>query len=417
VALVDCSAFYCSCERVFRPDLDGRPVVVLSNNDGCVIARTSEAKALGVAMGTPYFKTERELRAKGVAVFSSNYALYADMSARVVAALESLTDEVERYSIDEAFVLVPRVREADLWEIARETRRRVAAWTSIPVRVSIAPTKTLAKVASELARSRADQTYVMTEPSKAELSAVAVGDVWGIGPAYRRKLEARGVMTAWDLAAVDASWARRTMTVVGERTVRELRGQACIGIEREPPSPRGICRSRSFGRRVTTLREVEESVMTRLGEAAAKLRRHGLTCGHLSVFVSTGRHAEKRYSRSVGAGLGEQTSDTMTLARVAGGLLRAIWRPGFDYKKAGVMVTDLASASAPQAMLFQEPDPKRAALMAAVDVCNERFGRGAVRMASAGLGSGQAWQMQRRFLSPAYTTDARSLPVAKVFAP
>ena len=414
VALVDCSAFYCSCERVFRPDLDGRPVVVLSNNDGCVIARTSEAKALGVEMGAPFFKVRGELAAKGVAVFSSNYALYADMSSRVMAALESLTDEVERYSIDEAFVLVPRVRERDLWEMAGEIRRRVAMWTSIPVRVSIAPTKTLAKVASELARTRADRTWVLPSPTADTLGRVAVGDVWGIGPAYQRKLAGLGVRTAWDLSRVDTAWARGALTVVGERTVRELRGQACVGLEEAPPSPRGICRSRSFGRRVTTRREVEEAVMTRLSEAAAKLRRHDLTCGHLRVSVSTGRFAERRYGKSVGVGLGEQTSDTMVLAGVARRLLASVWKPDFDYQKAGVMLTELASASAGQGSLFGASDPKRAALMAAIDEVNAKHGRGSVRLASAGLGEGQAWQMRRELLSPCYTTDVRAL--AKVRA-
>ena len=413
VALVDCSAFYCSCERIFRPDLDGHPVVVLSNNDGCVIARTSEAKALGIGMGTPYFQAKRELSARGVAVFSSNYSLYADMSARVLAALESLSGEVERYSIDEAFMLLPRLRKSDLWEMAAEIRRRVAMWTSIPVRVSIAPTKTLAKVASELARTRPGQTYVLPSPTEAELSRVAVGDVWGVGRAYGRKLAGIGVRSAWDLSRVDTAWARREMTVGGERTVRELRGQSCVGLEEAPPAKRGICRSRSFGRRVTTLREVEEAVMTRLGEAAAKLRRHDLTCEHLSVSITTGQHAERRYGRSASSNAGEQTSDTLALGRVAGRLLRSIWKPGYDYKKAGVLLTGLSDASAGQTALFSAPDPKRAALMAAVDEVNERWGRGTVRAASAGLGSGQAWQMRRELLSPCYTTDARALPVVR----
>ena len=304
---------------------------------------------------------------------------------------------------------MPRVRESDLWDLASEIRRRVAMWTSIPVRVSIAPTKTLAKVASELARTRAERTWVMPSPTADALGRVAASDVWGIGPAYQRKLAHVGVRTAWDLSRVDTAWARRQMTVVGERTVRELRGQACIGLEESPPSPRGICRSRSFGRTVTTRREVEEAVMTRLSEAAAKLRRHGLTCGHLSVQVSTSRFAERRYGKSAAVGLGEQTSDTMVLAGVASRLLAGVWKPGYDYKKAGVMLTDLVSASAGQGLLFGASDPRRAALMAAIDEVNAKHGRGTVRLASAGLGGGQAWQLRREMVSPCYTTDARAL--------
>jgi DNA polymerase V len=409
VALVDCSAFYCACERVFRPDLDDRPIVVLSNNDGCIIARNQEAKDLGIAkMGQPYFQIRDQVERAGVAVFSSNYTLYADMSRRVMETLETFSDDVERYSIDEAFLLLPRLRLADMEALAADIRRTVFRWTRIPVRVSVAPTKALAKAASELARAHPSQTCVLLSSDDDALARIPVGDVWGVGRRYRSKLEAIGIRTARDLKHMDPAAARKLMTVQGERLVRELRGTPCIAMEYAPPPQRAICRSRSFGRRITTQRELVEAVMTRLSEAAAKARRHGLTCGYLSVFVSTGPHARRRYGRSLGARLPAATNFTPDLARVADTLLERLYQPGFEYKQAGVLLTDLADESAPQTHLFEAPDPSKRALSSAVDALNRCFGRHTVALASQG--TDRAWEMNRKLLSPAYTTSPAALP-------
>lgn len=412
VALVDCSAFYCACQRIFRPDLDGKPIVVLSNNDGCIIARNAEAKALGIAkMGQPYFQIREQVERAGVAVFSSNYALYADMSRRVMETLETFSDDVERYSIDEAFLLLPRLKPSDLQSLAADIRR-VFKWTRIPVRVSVAPTKALAKVASELARACPSQTCVLTDPSEDALSRVPVGDVWGVGRRYRPRLEAMGIRTAWNLEQMDTAAARKMMTVQGERLVRELRGTPCIPMEYAPPPRRSICRSRSFGRRITTCRELTEAVMTRLSEAAAKARRHGLAAGYLSVFVSTGPHARRRYGTSTGTRLPAPTNFAPDLARAADELLARIYRPSYDYKQAGVLLAELGDEAPPQAHLFAPHDPAKRALSDAVDALNCRFGRHTVALAAEG--TGRRWEMSRALLSPAYTTSADALPTLPV---
>ena len=455
VALVDCSAFYCSCERAFRPDLAGRPVVVLSNNDGCVIARTAEAKALGVEMGAPYFKARRRLERAGAAVFSSNYALYADLSRRVMETLERFSPDVERSSIDEAFLALPADRsrpEAErerLAALADDVRRAVLGATGIPVRVSVAETKTLAKAASEYVRAAGGageggpQTGGLQtggavcfwgHPDRdAFLDALPVEAVWGIGPRWSRRLRSEGVRTAAAFAALDDRRLRRHYTVVALRTAWELRGVPCVAAEGAAPR-RSLVRSRSFGARTARLDLALEAVATHAARAAEKLRAEGLVAGALQVFLTTGGHGPGPHRQgSAMAPLAPPTASPFRVVGLARRLLRAchvaedrVGRP-VRYLKAGVVLTELAPAGPAQADLFEAPPPERPELLAAVDRINARFGRHAVavaaqgppatlaRMAAGGAG-GPAWAMRRERMSPRYTTAWDDLPTVRLLA-
>ena len=434
IALVDCAGFYCSCERLFRPDLRGRPIVVLSNNDGCVISRNREAKAAGVAMGAPYFKVRKELARLGVEVFSSNYTLYADLSRRVMAVLDRFSPDVEVNSIDEAFLTI-QARDADgqpapgehdrLAALAQEIRDTVGAVTGIPVRVSIARTKTLAKAASEYARDRGGAVCFWGHPdAQPFLDALPVQDVWGIGPRWGARLEAQGVSTARQLADMDDAVLRRQTSVVALRTAWELRGTPCIG-DGGPVTRRTLVRSRSFGTRLTELAPVLEAVATHAARAAEKLRAEDLRAGTLQAFVSTGtpgRHGSgpHRYG-ALSVRFPRPTASTFEIVRQSRRLIAACWRSAdaagrpYRYLKTGVMLAELTPRGACQAHLFERQAAEHPALLAAVDHLNRRFGRHTVGVAAQGLPSalaglaagrqGPAWAMQRGSTSALYTTS------------
>ena len=434
-ALVDVSNFYVACERVFRPDLRTRPVVVLSNNDGCIVSRSQEVKDAGIAMGAPHFKTRRQLRAMGAEVFSSNYELYGDFSRRLMETLGTFTPDVEPYSIDEAFLVftTPRPRDRDpvrLAALAREIQARVAQWTSLPVRVSFARTKTLCKVGSELARSRGGTINLVGRDSREMedlLAQVPVGDVWGVGRATARKLDARGAKTARDLRDLSDAWVRKVLHTVGMRTVYELRGVSCLPLERAPRPRHTIMRSRSFGQAVTDPTSMREALATHASAACRTLRDEGLAAQAVQIFYRTGKH-ERDAERSVSLGtpLPSPTSSTAEVVRATRQLLAHSWasrdgtgRP-FRYKKAGVMLLDLCPDDA-QTHLFAPRQPEQHALYAAMDALNRRFGRRgtpAVALASTHLrrsGTAARWRTTREHASPAYTTRLDSLP-SVVFA-
>jgi DNA polymerase V len=298
IALVDCNNFYVSCERVFDPKLAGRPVVVLSNNDGCIIARSEEAKALGIKMGALLFKTEHIVDAYDVAVYSSNYPLYGDMSQRVMGALQEFTPEVEVYSIDEAFLRLEAGPDLTLAERAAEVREKVGRWTGIPVSIGIAPTKTLAKLASRVVK-RAPVTHgvfdlISPSDQTAVLDETPVEDLWGVGPAYSALLHKAGVETARKLRDADRRWVRRRMTVVGARIVEELRGVSCLPVEQCPPAKKSVTCSRSFGALVESVSEMREAVAVYTTRAAERLRKHGMAAGVVTVFINTNRFGEGR---------------------------------------------------------------------------------------------------------------------------
>jgi DNA polymerase V len=423
VALIDGNSFYCACERVFDPKLATVPVIVLSNNDGCAIARTSEAKALGIKMGDPYFKIRDLCRARGVRVFSSNYTLYGDMSGRTNAVYRQFSPQVEIYSIDESFLNLSDVAPALRVELARDLRATVRAWTGIPTCVGIGPTKTLAKLANHIAKSVPVLGGVcdLTDPAAYAhwLCRIDVGEVWGIGRASLAKLRAMGVESVADLRDLDPRPVRTGLTVVGERIIYELRGAACLPLELVPARRKGCAVTRSFSSRITERAVLEEAVAahaTRLGE---KLRREGLGTDHVTVFYHTSEHDRDEPMRSVSTTvqLPEHSSDTLALIKAARHGVARTWRePGerpWRYSKAGIVTNDLVTLShSPRALIGTLDRARSGPLMAAMDACNARWGRGAVVPARAGLVNRRDWTTKFEMRTPRYTTRVGELPVA-----
>ena len=415
-ALVDCNNFYASCERVFNPTLEGKPIVVLSNNDGCVVARSNEAKALGIGMGIPEFQIRPLLRTHRVHVFSSNYTLYGDMSQRVMETLERFSPDLEVYSIDEAFLSLVGFEHRGLTEHGRLIRRTVKQWTGIPVSVGIAETKALAKIANRVAKRTPDTGGVFDllacQDREALLGRVAVEDVWGIGPNHARLLNQHGITTALQLREADDQWIRKRMGIVGLRLVMELRGVSCLDLEQCPASKQGLTCSRAFGKLISTLTEIEEAVSVYTSRVAEKLRRERLTATVLTVFLTTNEFKEgPQYSNALTLKLPVATDTTSELIRSALHGIRAIYRDGYLYKKAGVLLTGLVPASQTQADLFDYQDRERSKrLMSALDSINDRWGAGTLQYASSGIT--KAWKTQFHRRSPAYTTHWDELPVA-----
>ncbi|EPL8210127.1 Y-family DNA polymerase [Raoultella terrigena] len=410
-ALCDVNSFYASCETVFRPDLKGRPVVVLSNNDGCVIARSAEAKAI-VKMGEPYFKQKDQFRRHGVICFSSNYELYADMSNRVMTTLEELSPRCEIYSIDEAFCDLSGVRNCrDLTDFGREIRETVLRRTHLTVGVGIAQTKTLAKLANHAAKQWQRQTGGVVDLSNIEkqrklMGALPIDEVWGIGRRISKKLEAMGIKTVLQLADTDIRFIRKHFNVVLERTVRELRGEPCLGLEEFAPVKQEIVCSRSFGGRITEYHEMRQAICTYASRAAEKLRGEHQYCRFISAFVKTSPFAlnEPYYGNSASVKLLTPTQDSRDIIAAATRCLDAIWKDGHRYQKAGVMLGDFYSQGVAQLNLFDDNAPRQNSekLMEVLDHLNAKNGRGALYFAGQGIQA--AWQMKREMLSPRYTT-------------
>jgi DNA polymerase V len=408
-ALVDCNHFYAACEQLFRPDLRGRAVVVLSNNDGCVVARSPQAKALGIAMGVPAFQIRSLLRRHQVAVFSSNYALYADLSARVMQTLEGLAPQVEVYSIDEAFLDLDGLQHRDLEAFGHEVRETVQQWTGIRTCVGIAPTKTLSKLANAMAKRDPGTGGVVVlsdiRQQLAVFSMLPVSKVWGVGRRLEARLQALGIHTVAQLAQSDPGWIRQHFSVVLERTVRELRGEACLEFAPDSEARQQIICSRSFGEQITCKHRMREAVSTYVARAAEKLRQDDRLARQVSVFIQTPLYRDDlpRYARTATGTLVEPSRDTRDLNRLALTVLDELWRDGFAYAKAGVMLSDLYAPGQWQTDLFAQPrDTQRSdALMQVMDQINGQ-GRGRVWLASQGIH--QPWVMKRGRLSPAYTT-------------
>lgn len=416
-ALIDCNNFYVSCERVFAPSLNDRPVVVLSNNDGCVVARSNEAKALGIAMGTPVFKIKDMLSARGVAVFSSNYALYGDMSRRVMAALARFSPDLEIYSIDEAFLDLARCPR-DFFTLAHEIRASVRQWTGIPVTVGLGRTKTLAKVATAVAKKDPARqgVFILADPREEAriLETLPLAGVWGIGSASSARLARYGFTTARDLRDADDSFVRGQLGVAGLRVARELRGDSCYSVESIPASKKGITASRSFREAITELAPLREAMAHFVAIGAAKLRKERAAAWRLTVFLLENRFTTRDYFRSVEVRLPVASADTPELISHAGRCLTRIFRPGSCYKKAGVMFQELVPGGRIQGNLFDTRNRERSArLMAVVDLLNERMGAGSVSFAATGCcrERQKQWQTVFQHRSPAYTTDWGQLPL------
>lgn len=412
-ALVDCNNFYASCEKLFRPDLKHTPVVVLSNNDGCVVARSREVKALGLKMGAPVFQVRDLIEQHNIACFSSNYALYADMSNRVMTVLEQEAPQVEIYSIDEAFLDLTGIDAVD--DVARQIKAKVDQYTGITVGVGIAPTKTLAKLANHAAKVYPATGGVVDltdrERQRRLMALVEIGDVWGVGRRLTKHLQARGLHTALDLADADPKMIRREFSVVLERTVRELNGISCLELESMAPTKQQIVCSRSFGERITQKNELKEALAKYVARAAEKLRQETCLAQVLQVFIRTGvfNPNERHYSNSASVKLSAPCDDTRAFLAAMEPLFESIYRPGFRYAKAGVMLTDFYQPNTYQTDLFHpEEDRERSKnLMDVLDKIN-RQGRGHLFFAAQGVTP--QWSMKREFLSPAYTTNWNSLP-------
>ncbi|ARU92978.1 translesion error-prone DNA polymerase V subunit UmuC [Tatumella citrea] len=418
-ALVDVNSFYASCEGVFRPDLRGKAVIVLSNNDGCIIARSAEVKKLNIPMGVPYFKLKDEIKKHNIYVFSSNYALYADMSDRVMSILESMAPSVEIYSIDEAFMDLSGIRNCrNLEEFGHDIRRRVKQEAHLTVGVGIAPTKTLAKLANYAAK-KWTKTGGVLDLSNAErqrklMSLVPVEEVWGVGRRISRKLNTMGIITAKDLSEQSTWIIRKHFNVVLERTVRELRGEPCLQLEEFAPVKQQIICSRSFGTRITEFTAMRQAVCAYAERAAEKLRGERQYCRQITVFIRTSPHAagETFYGNQATGKLLTPSNDTRDIVRIAMNALENIWRDGHRYMKAGVVLGDFFSQGVSQLNLFDEYAPRAnsEALMRVIDGLNQS-GKG--KLWFAGQGIIKSWSMKRDMLSPAYTTRYADLPVAK----
>ena len=418
IALVDCNNFYVSCERVFNPSLENKPVAVLSNNDGCMVSRSAEIKALGIPMGAPGFKWEAVIKQHGGTLLSSNYALYGDMSARVMEVLSMFSPDIEIYSIDEAFLNLGGFRIRNLDTYAAEIRETVKKWTGIPVSVGISKTKTLAKAANHFAKKIPafhGSLNLMEDKRIADaLGRLPVAEIWGIGRQYDKFLQQNGIKTALQLRDADEKFVDRYMTSVGHKTVLELRGYSCIEMDEAPSAKKGIVCSRSFSKQVTAKAELAEAVSTYITRASEKLRAQKSVAGHLTVFLNTNRFKEgPQYNNSASTTLATHTAYTPELIKIAMELLEEVWLPGFEYKKAGVMFADIVSEDDVPLNYLEVNylDDKRKDLMGTVDHINHRLGRDTLFYASSGLQT--EWQMKRAKLSPYYTTRWQDLPKVK----
>lgn len=413
-ALIDCISFYVSCERAFAATLHNRPTIVLSNNDGCIVALDSLAKRLGLKRGQPVFKQQAIIRTHQVQVFSSNYTLYQEMSSRVIACLAEFTPRLEIYSIDEAWLDLSDFQIEDLEELGSTIKARVLQYTGIPVRVAIAPTKCLTKIACELLKSEPHDADVLEltsftpEQLDTALASVSVEDIWGIGPKYARFLRNYGIQTARDLRDADEKWLRKHLTVLGARIQMELRGTSCIPLETQRPKKQQIICAKSFGKVVEREEELQEAVSTYMARAAEKLREQESLCGRITVFIRTSGFDESipQYSNEFTLDLHYPTAFTPELIRQALSALHAIYRPGYRFQKAGVVLSKITPLPVRQPDLFGEmsllEQYRQDRLMAIVDALNRIFGRDTLVFAVQGIR--QNWKMRQHRLSSRYTT-------------
>ena len=403
IALADCNNFYASCERVFNPALKDKPVVVLSNNDGCIIARSNEAKALGVRMGEPVFKARRIIEENNVNVFSTNFALYGDMSKRVMSLLDILSPEIEIYSIDEAFMDFSGIKNC--FNLGLKMRDTVAKHTGIPISIGIAKTKTLAKVANHLAKRYSKKgVYVLNRKKQTTdiLKSIPVSKVWGIGSKYTKMLNSYGVESAYDFVMLDEDWVLNKMTIVGLKIQHELKGKPCISIDTNPLSKKNICISRSFGVSVTQFRSLKESISAHAARCAEKLRLEKGCARYVSVILKTNPFSvsDEHYYGYKSTNLDVPTNDTFDIINTAETLLKSIYKEGLVYKKSGVIVGDIIPQSRIQLNIFDidQKRDRRKNLNSAVDFINQAMGRSTIHIGSQGIN--RRWQLKQERLSP-----------------
>lgn len=416
--LIDCNNFYVSCERLFRPDLTGKPVVVLSNNDGCIVSRSPEAKALGIPMGAPEFQVRSLIKKNDIEVFSSNYELYGDISHRVMQAVSSMVDGLEQYSIDECFVRLAPAHIPHALDIAQNIRRRVQKWTGITVSIGVAQTKTLAKLANHIAKKNTSGVFFLngTEAQHDKLfKKIPVSEVWGIGRHTLPKLERFAIHTVYDLKKADDVWVKSRLTITGLRTVMELRGIPCIDEDNAPVPRRTLVSSRSFGSKIYELASLQQAVSSFASRAAEKLRREGLLAGGISVYIRTSRQHIPLVSDGVQSAFLSPTHDTEIFIKATVSAVETMYKAETPYAKAGIMLFDLVSESNVQGSLLtlgtQAEDKKRMALMKSLDKINAVHGRRTIHYAAEALGE-QDWHMKQKNRSLRLTTDWNELATA-----
>lgn len=415
-ALVDCNNFYASCERVFNPALNNKPVVVLSNNDGCVIARSNEAKALCIPMGAPAFEYKKTFEQHNINVFSSNYALYGDMSNRVMNLLREFTPDIEIYSIDEAFLQFNGFDKFDLHDIGFQMKKRVTQGTGIPISIGFAPSKALAKVANRIAKKFDKQTngvhLIDTEEKRIKaLKWLPIEDVWGIGRQHAKRLKAKNIHNAFQFTQLPDDWVRKNMAVVGLRLKHDLEGKPTLPLEVKNPK-KMIATSRSFEKMYTDSNDIKERVSTFAVSCAEKLRRQDSHCNLLMVFLHTNgfRKDLPQYGRNIVINTHYPTNSSIDLIKYAQAGLKAIYKPGYHYKKAGVIVMGLSPTNQKQLSLFTESNPKHEPIMQIVDRLNKAYGNNKIKFGSQSLG--RQWKMKQERLSPRYTTNIKEIPIA-----
>jgi len=414
-ALVDCNNFYVSCERVFRPDLKNKPVIVLSNNDGCAVARSNEVKALNISVGTPVFKIADLIKKHDIQIYSSNYALYGDMSERVMNTISSFVSSIEIYSIDEAFLDLSDISETEITNFCKKIQQTVYQWTGIPVSIGIAETKTLAKIANRIAKKskKAKGLLDLTQSPYINhaLEITDVEDVWGVGRQYGKFLKKHGILNALQLRDAAHYLIRKKMGICGTKMQNELKGKSCFPLETNPPAKKGITVSRTFKKAVTNIKDIKEAIATFVSRGGEKLRREKSVAKLMIVYISTGRFIDKTYCASKAISLPVPTNNTPELICYAMDAIEKIFRQDFLLKKAGVIFQELAPENSYQTGLFDRIDRKKSKkIMTSLDAINKKMGAGTLKYAATGLNPSPKWRTVFNMRSPAYTTDWNQLP-------
>ena len=415
VALIDCNSFYVSCERLFNPKIQNVPVVVLSNNDGCVISRSVEAKKIGIKMGEPYFKVKDLVKKNNVQIFSSNYSLYGDLSRRVMKVLKGFSNKIEIYSIDEAFLDLSYIKDDDVEEYGKKIRDRVLKWTGIPTSVGISSTKTLSKVANHIAKKNKAGVIFLKENIDDMLKDFDVGDVWGVGKQLSKLYKKNGVDNAYKLKNISNTWVKKSTNVLGAKTVMELRGVPCIDLETQETKRKSCCVSRSFGKKVTSIEKLRESITTHCLNAAEKIRTDKQTTKAITVFIRTSPFDKNRkyYSNSITIDLPIATSNSLELVKESINGLKKIYKYGYFYQKAGIILSKLDDSSEKEFNLLAPIMEDRSnTLMKAIDFTNAKYGRNAISIAQAGINN--TWKMRRKYSSKIDTASFDSLPKISV---
>ena len=411
IALIDCNSFYVSCERLFNPKIINKPVVVLSNNDGCVISRSTEAKKIGIKMGEPYFKVKELVKKNNIHIFSSNYALYGDLSRRVMKTLKSFSDKIEIYSIDEAFVDLSHIQEKEIENYGKEIRERILRWTGIPTSVGISNTKTLSKVANHMAKKKNTGVVYLKENIDKYLKDFYISDIWGVGKQLSKLYIKNGVDTAYKLKNISNSWVKKSTNVSGAKTVMELRGISCINLETHETKRKSCCVSRSYGKKVASLEKLQESVTTHCLNAAEKIRHDNQITRSITIHIRTSPFDKNRkyYSNSITIDLPVATSNSLELVRTAINGLKKIYKYGYFYQKAGITLSKLTESSENELNLLAPiMENKSEILMKAIDFTNAKYGRNAISIAQAGINN--SWKMKREHFSKIDTASFDYLP-------